>query len=96
MADRADHLARTLITRLGNLEERFTEDRRGEPDRRQRIEMVEKILAVELGITDSATSALIEAAVPHSKAARQGLDRELVEFAEFLRERLRAQLSEQR
>ncbi|HYD83685.1 MAG TPA: hypothetical protein VEA63_06520 [Opitutus sp.] len=96
MADRADYLARTLIARLGNLEERFAEDERGEPDRRQRIETVEKVLAVELGVADSATTALIEAAVPSSKTVKQGSDRELVEFAGFLRDRLRAHLSEQR
>lgn len=95
MADRADYLARTLIARLGNLETRFAEDHRGEPDRRQRIETIEKVLAIELGVTDSATSAMIEATAPRPKTVKQGSDRELAEFARFLRERLHAQLSEQ-
>jgi hypothetical protein len=94
MADRAHYLARTLIARLASLEASFTEDGRGEPDRRQRIETIEKVLAVELGITDSTTLALIEAAVPHIKPEKHSPDREVATFAEFLRRRLGRQLTE--
>lgn len=94
MADRADYLARTLIGRLANLRAAFAEDGRGEPDRQQRIEAIEKVLAVELGITDGTTMAVIEAAVPTIKSAKSGSDRELTEFAEFLRRRLAVDLAE--
>lgn len=94
MADRADYLARTLIARLTNLQASFAEDGRGEPDRRQRIEAIEKVLAVELGVTDSATMSLIEAAVPNLNGVKQARDGEVAAFAEFLRRRLGAQLSD--
>jgi hypothetical protein len=94
MADRADYLARTLIARLANLHATFAEDGRGEPDRRQRIAAIEKVLAVELGITDGTTMALIEATVPNVKPAKQVPDRELAELSEFLRRRLGPQLAE--
>jgi hypothetical protein len=92
MADRADYLARTLITRLARLEENLAEDGRGEPDRRQRIAAIEKVLAIELGVTDAATMALIETAVPSLKGMKSARDQEVAEFAKFLRERLGAQL----
>jgi hypothetical protein len=88
MADRAQYLARTLIARLANLQSSFAEDGRGEPDRRQRIATIEKVLAVELGITDGMTMALVEAAVPHVGAAKPVPDRDVAAFAEFLRQRL--------
>lgn len=94
MADRAHYLARTLIARLTRLHATLAEDGRGEPDRRQRIETIEKVLAVELGITDGTTSALIEAAVPTLPGAKQARDQEVDEFAEFLRRRLGPQLAE--
>jgi hypothetical protein len=94
MADRADYLARTMMGRLANLRAAFTEDGRGEPDRRQRMEAIEKVLAVELGITDGMTIAVIEAAVPEIKTSRGRSDRELTEFAEFLRRRLASELAE--
>jgi hypothetical protein len=95
MPDRADYLARTLITRLANLQARVVDDGRAEPDRRQRIETIEKVLAVELGLTDSATLALIEATVPRIKAGVRAPDRELAGFADFLRQRLATHLAEQ-
>lgn len=94
MADRAEYLARTLVDRIANLEDRFAEDGRGEPDRRQRIETIEKVLAVELGVTDSSTLALVESALPDAKTAGRGLEREFAGFAELLRQRLAAQLAE--
>ena len=93
MADRAHYLARTLIARLANLHLSFAEDGRGEPDRRQRIETVEKILAVELGITDDNTLSLIEAAAPISKLQKPPTDRDVAAFADFLRQRLGPLLS---
>ena len=92
MADRAHYLARTLITRLANLRNAFAEDGRGEPDRLRRIEAVEKVLAVELGITDGATLALIEAAVPSLQNAPT--EREIAAFADFLRRHLGALLTQ--
>lgn len=88
MADRADYLARTLIARLANLRAAFAEDGRGEPDRRQRIEAIEKVLVIELGVTDSATIALVEAAVPNLRAAQPASEQEVAAFAGFLRKRL--------
>jgi hypothetical protein len=92
MADRADYLARTLIARLTRLQESLAEDGRGEPDRGQRIVAIEKVLATELGVTDSTTMALIEAAVPNLKAVKPARDQEVAAFADFLRRRLGAQL----
>ena len=93
--DRAHYLARTLIARLANLEQSLAKDGRAEPERRQRIEVVEKVLAVELGITEGTTMALIEAAVPHLKLAKQSPDREVANLADFLRRRLGRLLTEQ-
>ena len=94
MADRADFLARTVMTRLKNLKARFAEDNLGEPDRRQRIEVIEKVLAVELGVTDSTTMALVESAAPAASASERESHQELSQFAAFLRKHLRDQLSE--
>jgi hypothetical protein len=94
MADRAQYLARTLIARLANLQAIFAEDGRGEPDRRQRIEAIEKVLAVELGVTDGATLSVVEAAVPHLQAGQRAHEREIAGLAEFLRGRLGALLAE--
>ena len=94
MADRADYLARTLTARLRNLEESFAGDGRAEPERPKRIEAIEKVLAIELGVTDAATIALIESAVPRAKSAERANDRELAAFAAFLRKHLAARLAE--
>lgn len=94
MADRADYLARTIIRRLAHLQANFAEDGRGEPDRRQRIEAIEKILAVELGLTDGTLMALVETAVPLAPPTRRVTDQDVAAFAEFLRRRLGAQLLE--
>ncbi len=94
MADRAQYLARTLVARIRRLQAGFAEDNRGEPDRRQRIEAIEKVLAVELGITDGATLALVEAAIPALRGAEPVPERELAGFGEFLRQRLGRHLTE--
>lgn len=93
MIDRADFLARTLVARLRNLEERFAEDSRDAPDRGQRIAAIEKVLAIELGVTDGSTISLIEAAAPSAKSLQHQSSSDLSNFAEFLRVRLRDQLS---
>ena len=82
------------MARLANLRVAFAEDGRGEPDRQQRMAAIEKVLAVELGITDGTTIALIESVVPTLKSTQPGSDREVADFAEFLRRRLGAQLAE--
>ncbi|ACB73613.1 hypothetical protein [Opitutus terrae] len=94
MPDRAEFLARTLIARLVSLQESRAEDGRSAPDRAERIATLEKVLVVELGLTDSSTLSLIEAAVPDLALAQHDSGRELAAFAEFLRRRLGAQLSE--
>lgn len=94
MSDRADYLARTLIARLASLRASFAEDGRGEPERQRRLETIEKVLAVELGITDGAMLSLVEAAIPLPRGPRAAADRDVSEFAAFLRQRLHAQLAE--
>lgn len=93
MADRAQFLARTLIARLARLRANAAEESRGEPDRQQRIATIEKVLAVELGVTDGATIAMVEAAAPQGRPDARAADRELQAFAEFLRARLAPQLA---
>lgn len=93
MADRAQYLARTLIARLANLQSILAEEGRGEPDRRQRIEIIEKVLVVELGITDATTLGMIEAALPDVNGRHPVGDREVAALAEFLRLRLGSVLS---
>lgn len=94
MTDRADYLARTLIARLAKLQAHSAEDGRDEPDRSKRIETIEKVLAVELGVTDGPTLALVEAAAPASGVLNRPAARDVVAFAEFLRRRLARQLTE--
>ena len=94
MADRALYLARTLMTRMTNLETVRREDGARGADRSQRMAVIEKVFAVELGITESATISLVEAALPHSGKATRHTDREIAALAEFLRQHLRRQLAE--
>jgi hypothetical protein len=94
MADRALFLARTLMTRLARLRTTAAEEGQREPDRAQRLAVIEKVLAVELGVTDGATLALVEAAAPQGRSDARGGDRELQAFAEFLRQRLATPLAE--
>ena len=87
--DRADYLARILITRMHSLEKVLAEDA-GQGAARRRLELVEKILAVEAGVLDGSLHRTVLAALP---VAAEGLtvpDREAREFSAFLRERLPA------
>jgi hypothetical protein len=93
MVDRAHYLARTLLARLMNLRASCAEDGRGEPDRAQRLATLEKVLAVELGVTDAATLGTIEAALPDLKLLRAARDQEVAALAELLRRRLGTQLA---
>jgi primosomal protein N'' len=94
MSDRADFLARTLIARLTALQVSLAEEGRRELDRTQRLATIEKILAVELGVTDGAVQSAVEAAAPSLQAVRQAPERETAALADFLRQRLAAFLVE--
>jgi hypothetical protein len=95
MADRAHFLARTLVSRMVNLEEVLREDTNSRAEvAARRIQLVEKVLAVEVGVTDGALVALVESALPRKIGAEPVPDREIVRFADFLRKRLGAQLTE--
>lgn len=93
MVDRAHYLARTLVARLANLAANEAEDGRGEPDRARRIATIEKVLAVELGLTDGATMSVVESAAPSGGKRRVTSD-EIEAFAEFLRRNLGTRLEE--
>jgi hypothetical protein len=88
MPDRADYLARTLITRMRSLEAVLAEDDAGASGTKRRLELVEKILAVEAGVLDGALHRTILTAMPAATPGRSVSDRELREFSAFLRERL--------
>ncbi len=94
MSDRADYLSRTLIARLANLHASLAEDGRAAPDRRQRLATIEKLFAVELGLTDGTILSTIESAAPHFVGGARPPEREQIAFAAFLRERLGARLDE--
>jgi len=90
MPDRADYLARTLLTRLHSLEGVLREDAAEENEKdRRRAELVEKVLAIEAGVIDSVTVNTVLAAVPLARRENFS-DREKSEFAAFLRQRLPA------
>lgn len=93
MSDRAHYLARTLMARLARLHASCAEDGRGEPDRRERIDAIGKVLAIELGVTDGTTLALIDAAAPHVGTTKFS-ERDVAGFAAFLRTRLGSLLTE--
>ncbi len=94
MADRALYLARTLMTRMMNLEAVRREDGARGDDRPQRMAVIEKVFAVELGITESATISLIESAMPHHGKEARHTEREVGALADFLRHHLRRHLAE--
>lgn len=95
MADRAHFLARTLVSRMANLEEVLREDINSRAEvAARRTQLVEKVLAVEVGVTDGSLVALVESALPRKIGAEPVPDREIVRFADFLRKRLGAQLTE--
>lgn len=95
MVDRAHYLARTLISRVAALEAAAREDA-GPRDalRSRRLELVAKVLAVELGVTDGATIAVIESALPEMIDGRRPTDRDVSALAGFLRKHLGRQLAE--
>ena len=95
MADRGHFLARTLVSRMANLEEVVREDANSRTEATaRRTQLVEKVLAVEVGVTDGALVALVESALPRKVGAEPVPDREIVRFADFLRKRLGTQLTE--
>jgi hypothetical protein len=89
MPDRADYLARTLIARMRSLETVLAEDADAGGARR-RIELVEKVLAIEAGVLDGALHRITLAAMPAVTPDKAVSDRELREFSAFLRARLPA------
>ena len=95
MPDRADYLARTLLTRMRSLEEVLAEDadgRGGANPTQRRVELVEKVLAVEAGVLDGTMHRTFLAAMPTVTPGKSISDRELKEFSAFLRERLPAEI----
>lgn len=92
MTDRAHYIARTLISRLAALERAQHDEGRDTLSRQQRIELIEKVLAVDVGVTDWKTVSLVESALPHN-ISRRATDRETAEFAAFLRAQLARELT---
>ena len=93
MSDRADYLARTLIARMRSLEEALADDA-GDAgsEARRRLELVEKVMAVEAGVLDGTMHRTFLAAMPTVTPGKPVSDRELREFSAFLRARLPAEL----
>lgn len=90
--DRADYLARTLINRMRSLEEVLADRAGGSGagDAQRRVELVEKVMAVEAGVLDGTLHRTFLAAMPAVVPGKSVSDRELREFSAFLRERLPA------
>lgn len=91
MPDRADFIARTLLTRLtGRLRDEDTPLPASAPDIPFDVKeaLVTKVLAVELGVTDSATLQAIAQALPRLTASRPVTDRDANELAAYVRKRL--------
>ena len=91
MPDRADYLARIILTRARELESTWEENLHPTEaalnDRRR--ELIGKVLAVEEGITDGLTVNRIAAALPAAPPPNRDYSkREVTELAEFLRTRL--------
>jgi hypothetical protein len=94
MADRAEFLARTLISRTSTLAAFSREGNQpAKPNRAERTALIEKVFAVELGVTDGATISLVEAALPQHLDER-ARDRDIATLAEFFRQHLARQLAE--
>jgi hypothetical protein len=91
MPDRADYLARVLVSRLRDLESALLDD--AEPDEHEegmrRQEIVTKVLAIEEGITDGPTVQLVTSALPRIDPMEPPSDRDMADFAGFLRKQLR-------
>ena len=89
MPDRADYLARTLLTRMRSLEEVLADDDEGAGTHTQRrVALVEKVMAVEAGVLDGTMHRTFLAAMPTVTPGKPIADRDLKEFSAFLRERL--------
>ena len=90
MSDRATYLARLLISRAASFSE--SDDIRPVFDeagfRKRAADAVAKVLVVELGITDGMIVQRVAEALPTRRAGTAMLDRDVREFAAFLRERL--------
>lgn len=89
MPDRADYLARQLLTRVAAFEG-DARDERELATARERL--VTKVLAGEAGIVDGATVQLVAAAMPDAAARQHGSERAARDYAAFLRERLGTRL----
>jgi hypothetical protein len=87
MPDRADYLARTLISRLSSLEETLEELPETERSAR-RLELVGKVLAIEAGIVNSMTDRLVSGALPTIHPGERVRDRDQAALADFLRTRI--------
>ncbi|MEJ1973304.1 MAG: hypothetical protein WDM96_12825 [Lacunisphaera sp.] len=88
MPDRADYLARTLINRMRSLEEALADRASASDtdDAQRRVELVEKVLAVEAGVLDGATHRLLLSAMPTLSRREAVSAREFAEFAAFVRQ----------
>lgn len=89
MPDRADYLARQLLTRAAAFESGARDERELAAARER---LVTKVLASEAGIVDGATVQLVASALPDEITRRQSSDRAVREYAAFLRERLGSRL----
>jgi hypothetical protein len=87
MPDRADYLARTLISRLSSLEETLEELPETERSAR-RLELVGKVLAIEAGIVNGTTDRLVSGALPTVRPGERVRDRDQAALADFLRTRI--------
>lgn len=92
MPDRADFIARTLLTRLADRVRDEPPVSISAPDIPFDLKeaLVTKVLAVELGVTDSATLQAIAQALPRLTASRPATDRDANELAAYVRKRLAA------
>lgn len=88
MPDRATHLARVLLGRLRHIEGDLLDgDAPDETEERERrVEMVEKVLVAEAGITEGMAARLIAEALPRLNPEAPIPDRDFEEVAAFLRE----------
>jgi hypothetical protein len=92
MPDRADYLARILIARMRSLEEALADRSQADvaTDTRRRVELVEKVMAIEAGVVDGSTHRLLLAAMPTVTPGTPVGDRDLREFTSFVRRHLPA------
>ncbi len=89
MPDRADYLARQLLSRAAAFEADAASDAALLAARER---LVTKVLASEAGIVDGATVRLVAEALPDESTRRHNADAAARELALFLRERLGARL----